>query len=115
MNKSVIREAWSHSNEIAGRCKLIAENTIHGDVNTTEAYLTGLFHMIGSLPAILDWDASLGLSRDPDHAGLVLAEAWFLPQCVVEYFRELRDIRPAGLLTGIVQEALETLSLTQMG
>jgi len=115
MNKPLIREAWSHSREIAQRCKLIAEETIRGKVNPTEAYLTGLFHKIGSLPEILDWDVSHGLPSDAVHAGLMLAEAWFLPQCVVDYFCELGGTKRAGRLTGIVQLAHETLSLTVKG
>ena len=115
MNRSAIRETWSHSNEIARRCKRIAEESICGEVNPTEAYLTGLFHKIGSLPAMLDWDLSDGLSSDPAHAGLMLADAWFLPQCITEYFSELQDIGSSGRLTGIVRRAHEALSLPPKG
>jgi hypothetical protein len=114
-NKSAIRETWSHSNEIARRCKLIAEESICGEVNPTEAYLTGLFHKIGSLPAMLDWDLSHGLSSDPVHAGFMLADAWFLPQCIMEYFSELQDMGSSGRLTGMVRRAHEAVNLTPEG
>ena len=73
-----------------------SDENICGEVNPTEAYLTGLFHKIGSLPVMLDWDSSRGLSGDPVHGGLRLADAWFLPQCIAEYFSELQDgnLRP---------------------
>jgi hypothetical protein len=115
MNKSLIRETWSHSNEIARRCKLLADENICGEVNPTEAYLTGLFHKIGSLPVMFDWDLSRGLSGDPVHGGLRLADAWFLPQCIAEYFSELQDGKSSGRLTRIVRQAHEAVNLTPKG
>jgi hypothetical protein len=106
MNKPAIMRAWSHSRKIAETCKLIAEEASQ-NIDPDEAYLTGLLHELGTLPAILDWAPALAVSSDPVLTGLRLAEEWFLPQCVVEYFSEPGHQRGVGRWTGIVQCAHE--------
>jgi hypothetical protein len=105
-DKPAITEAWSHAKEIAESCKLIAEKSA-GSIDPNEAYLTGLLHELGSLPAILDWEPVQKVSSDPDLAGLKLAEEWFLPQCVADYFSERGNLRTGGQWTGIIQRAHE--------
>jgi hypothetical protein len=110
MDKLSIRKAWSHAGEIAGNCKRIAE-TMARNVGPDEAYLNGLLHSLGSLPAILGWEPMYPVLKDPDLVGLRLAQAWSLPLCVVEYFRELRDLPSSGRWSGIVHGAHEELNL----
>ncbi len=106
MNKPAILKAWLHARAIAENCKSAAEE-IPWDLNPDEAYLAGLLHELGTLPAILGWDPALALSCDPDLAGLRLAEAWSLPRCVVEYFREIRNLKGTNRWTGLVRRAHE--------
>jgi hypothetical protein len=106
MNKPAILEAWAHAKQIAERCKLMAEE-VSRNISPDEAYLIGLLHEIGTLPAILGWDPLLGLSSNPDIAGLRLAEAWSLPRCVVGYLHEICHPMPTNRWTEIVQHAHE--------
>jgi HD-like signal output (HDOD) protein len=99
-----IVETWSHARAIAENCRFLAEEDMlpaHPD----EAYLVGLFHAIGTLPEILDWDWTPSAFSDLDLAGLRMAEAWSLPDCVVEYFCELRSNSKAHKWTEIVERA----------
>jgi hypothetical protein len=82
-----IRETWAHSREIAHHAKLVAEEM--PDVNPDEAYLVGLLHGIGSLPAILGWQGGEGENADAGLAGLEMAKKWSLPRVVVEFFSEI--------------------------
>ena len=113
-DKPAIVEAWSHAKEIAEGCKRIAVESA-ASIGPDEAYLTGLLHELGSLPAILDWGAAPIISSDPDLAGLKLAEEWFLPQCVVDYFSELGNRRASSRWTGIVQRAHEMTESSSNG
>jgi hypothetical protein len=107
MNKPAITWVWSHSIEIAKRCRLMAEV----DMNPDEAYLTGLLHEIGSLPSILDWKANPVVSSDPLVAGLKLADLWCLPRCVAEYFAELANLSGTCRWSHMVMRAHEISSL----
>lgn len=109
-----IMETWLHAKQTAESCKQIAEK-MTGSISPNEAYLTGLLHELGSLPAILDWEPMLAETTDPDLAGLKLAENWFLPECVVDYFSELRNLRTGSRWTGIVQRAHEMSELSSEG
>lgn len=84
-----IFDTWAHSREIAQYCRLVAEE-ISGDIHPDEAYLVGLFHTLGQLPAVLDWNWN-GNLKDWTFTGLRLAERWSLPRCVREFFLELRQ------------------------
>jgi hypothetical protein len=95
-----ITEFWDHSRQIAHHSLQVAEML---DENSEEAYLTGLLHAIGLLPALLGW-SEYG-SGDIALIGLGLATKWSLPPCVTEFFREIRYIDYPALWSGIVQEA----------
>jgi hypothetical protein len=105
LNRPAIQQAWSHSKQIAERCKCIAEEPIAQAVSPNEAFLAGLLHEIGSFPILFEWESVLGLSGNPELAGLELAKAWQLPQCVCEYFSE--PWHPSGTTPwyGIVERA----------
>lgn len=107
MNKPAIAWVWSHSIEIAKRCRLMADS----DMNPDEAYLTGLLHELGSLPAILDWKANPAVSSDPLVAGLKLTDLWCLPRCVTEYFAELAHLNGTCRWSHMVMRAHEISSL----
>jgi hypothetical protein len=113
MNKSVIRESWSHARTIAERCKRLAEDT-DGNMNPDAAYLTGLLHELGSLPVILEWEPQLTKSDDPTATGFRLAGEWSLPSCVVEYFDELQYAKTVSRRTEIVQRAHELSSFSRI-
>lgn len=84
-----IAELWSHSREIARHARQIAERTM--DMDPDQAYLVGLCHSIGSLPAVLGWSGKKGARVDRFVTGLELATEWSLPRCVAGYFSgELR-------------------------
>lgn len=80
---------WKHARDVAQRAGRIADALC--DVNPDEAYLVGLLHSLGSLPAVLGWAWSHGGAGERAAAGLRLAERWGLPECVVELFREMND------------------------
>lgn len=106
MNKPAIAKFWAHSIEIANRCRQLADESVSPD----EAYLTGLLHEIGSLPTLLKWATSsaegdLEILGDPVADGAKLAEQWYLPLCVVDYFVELAHPRGSCQLSVIVQRA----------
>ena len=104
MNKPAILNLWSHARVVAEECKRTAADAA-GDMNPGEAYLTGLFHELGSLPVILEWAPELAMSVDSTAAGFRLAEAWSLPSCVLEYFGELCHRKTGSRRAEIVQRA----------
>ena len=105
-DKPGIVKCWLHAKEIAENCQRLAQE-MAASVNPNDAYLTGLLHELGALPAILNWERATTLSSDPDLVGLKLADEWFLPQCVLDYFSELENPRAGNRWTGIVQRAHE--------
>jgi HD-like signal output (HDOD) protein len=105
LNRPAIQQAWSHSKQIAERCRCIAEEPTAQAVSPNEAFLAGLLHEIGSFPILFEWESALGLSCNPEIAGLELAKAWRLPQCVCEYFSEPWHPSRTTPWSGIVQRA----------
>ena len=105
-DKPGIVKCWLHAKEIAENCQRLVEE-MAASVNPNDAYLTGLLHELGALPAILNWERIPALSSDPDLVALKLAEEWFLPQCIVDYFSELENPRAGNRWIGIVQRAHE--------
>jgi HD-like signal output (HDOD) protein len=85
--RHAVAAAWSHSREIAQYAKLVAEDL--PDVNPEEAYLVGLLHTTGLLPAILGWSRAESAAADTALAGFRIANRWALPLCVVEFFCEI--------------------------
>ena len=80
-----IYSAWDRAREIAVTSRFVAEK-LDLNVAPEDAYLVGLAHGIGNLPEILEWNWIRQFGGDSDLAGLRIAEAWYLPQCIVEYF-----------------------------
>lgn len=95
---------WVHAREIAEICRALAEENPFS-ANPEEAYLVGLFHAIGSLPAVLGWDCATYLSDDSELAGLRMAQAWSLPHCVVDYFSELRPLSNGNRWRRLIERA----------
>lgn len=103
MNKAAIIKTWSHSIEIAENCRRLAR----GGMSAGEAYLAGLLHELGSLPAILGWKADPEVLNDPVLAGLQLAEEWCFPRCVTEYFAETAQLSDVRFWSTLVWRAHE--------
>lgn len=103
MNKPGIARVWAHSIEIAKRCRLMAS----GNMSPDAAYLTGLLHELGSLPTLLEWKADSAAMSEPVSVGLKLADEWYLPQCVGEYFAEVAHLSETCRWRPMVQRAHE--------
>lgn len=82
-----VLETWAHSREIAHYSRMAAQEMGTG-VHPDEAYLAGLFHTLGEVPALLGWETQRN-SKDWARTGLRLAEHFCLPLCVQEFFREM--------------------------
>ncbi|MDQ2844718.1 MAG: HDOD domain-containing protein [Acidobacteriota bacterium] len=98
---NAIPELWSHSLEIARQSKRIAEQTTNLDPD--RAYLAGLCHSIGSLPAVLGWGGKRRL--DSVLTGLELASEWSLPSFLLDYFSCLQGCGGRSPELDIVQAA----------
>ena len=92
---------WEHSREVASHAKLIAEEL--PEIDPHEAYLAGLLHGIGSLPALLGWKDS-GVA-DPALTGVRLAKRLPLPTCITELCNEMQLPEYASGWSGIVRKA----------
>lgn len=101
---AAIVETWTHAQLVAENCRYLAEENIVA-AHPDEAFMLGLFHTIGSLPEVLGWDWTTPFCDEPDLMGLRMAEAWSLPDCVVEYFTELRSASKQGRWRDIVHRA----------
>jgi hypothetical protein len=95
---------WTHAREIAEICRTLAEESPLS-ANPEDAYLVGLFHAIGSLPVVLEWDRTIYLPDDRELAGLRMAQAWSLPPCVIDYFSELRPLSNGNRWRRLVERA----------
>ena len=98
-----IAELWNHSREIARHAKQIVERTM--DIDPDQAYLVGLCHSIGSLPAVLGGGGTKIQGGDSVHAGLELAKAWSLPHCVISYLSDVLRYGGSSSLAEMVQAA----------
>ncbi|MGD0891349.1 MAG: HDOD domain-containing protein [Terracidiphilus sp.] len=101
--QSAIIETWSHSREIADHSKQIAEDS--QEVDPREAYLVGLLHAIGLLPAVLGWAASKRGVSDFALAGFKLAKKWSLAPFIVKFLGEMNEDHYVTALPAIVREA----------
>ncbi len=110
--REAIAAFWTYSREIAKYSKLTGEEL--PGIDPEEAYLTGLLHGIGALPAILGWDCPEWHSVDGPGAGFLLAKRWALPMCVVESQFELQLTGRDTQWTGIVQTAHQRAYLSSM-
>jgi hypothetical protein len=95
-----IASFWDHSRAVATQCKLVAQDMF--DIDPEEAYLAGLFHGIGSLPALLGWKDS---GEESAATGLRLAKLWSLPACVTELCGEMQVPGFASRWSGVVRKA----------
>ena len=79
-------EIWAHSREVAQYFRMFAA---HGaSINSDHAYLAGLMHALGALPAVLGW-ARYGISGDPARLAMQMAERWHFPPFVSDFFGEV--------------------------
>jgi len=101
--QDAVAETWAHCREIAMYSRQIAEES--EDVDPDEAYLTGLLHAIGLLPAVLGWAASKHGVSDFSLAGFKLAKKWSLAPFVVKFLGEVNEERCTTPLPEIVREA----------
>lgn len=86
--KDSIAEFWAYSRQVATYSKQAAEEMTDG--KPEEAYLAGLLHGLGSLPAVLGWDYAESGLVDGEVAGLRLAQRWSLPACVIELLFDIQ-------------------------
>jgi hypothetical protein len=84
IRQRAVVEMWEHSREIALTCRLIAEET-PGFINPHQAYMAGLLHGTGALPALLGWERSTAQNYRPLTA-VELAERWAFPAFLREFF-----------------------------
>jgi hypothetical protein len=105
-HSAYVYSAWDRAREIAVTSRFVAEK-LALDVSPDDAYLVGLAHGIGNLPGILEWNGMKQFGGDSDLAGLRMAEAWYLPQCIVEYFLDRMTGETQRQWTTIVDHALE--------
>lgn len=98
-----IAEMWAHSREIAHHSRQIAEDI--PEVNPEHAYMVGLLHAIGLLPAILGWDDGEADAFDTVQSGITMAMQWSLPPFVVDALRETRGSNEENQWTEILNLA----------
>jgi hypothetical protein len=96
-----IMEFWEHSRSIAQYCRMIAENS--PDICPDQAYIVGLLHGIGSLPALLGWNGAGVLTGSM--AGLRVAQQCSVPDCVVDYFSDVDLARKTCVWPDLVRMA----------
>lgn len=80
-------EMWTHSREVAGYFRQLAEN-MPGGTSPDQAYLAGLLHAIGALPGQLGWHRS-ELTGNRALTALKLAERWRFPGFIKDFFCEV--------------------------
>lgn len=85
--RRVVAEIWTHAQEIATHAKHLAED-VPGTISPDQAYIAGMLHAIGSLPATLGWRWSEA-SHDRATTALKLAERWALPGYLRNFFCEM--------------------------
>ena len=100
---STIADTWAHSWEIAQYSKQIAEES--QDVDPNEAYMVGMIHAIGMLPAVLGWAASKHGVSDFGLAGFKLAKKWSLAPFLVKFLGEMQEEQCTTPLPEIVRQA----------
>ncbi|MGD0734497.1 MAG: HDOD domain-containing protein [Terracidiphilus sp.] len=101
--QNAITETWAHAKEIAVYSRQIAEE--RQDVDPGEAYLAGLLHAIGILPAVLGWASGKYGVSDFELAGFKLANTWSLAPFLVNFLGEVSDETCTSPLPQIVREA----------
>jgi HD-like signal output (HDOD) protein len=87
MHTHTARQFWVHAEDVAQYFKLFAGLGAPG-ITPDQAYLTGLLHALGALPAVLGW-GNVGLDGDAAQVALALAEQWRFPRFVIDFFGEV--------------------------
>ena len=82
----VVAESWNHSRQIAEFCRLLAEDS--QKISPENAYLIGLLHEVGSLPAILGWRQPGRDLGDATLAGSRLVKKWSFPAFIADSLEE---------------------------
>jgi hypothetical protein len=98
-----VAEMWAHSREIAQNARLIADET--PDINPDEAYMVGLLHTIGLLPAVLGWDGREMQASDGALEGYKMAKRLALPGFVLDFFAEMHHGGSDSKWPDIMQQA----------
>lgn len=101
---------WDHSRMIADECRVLAQDM--PGIDPEEAFLAGLLHGLGSLPAVLGWGEPG--EADPATYGLWLAELWSLPWFVTELCLEMQAPASATGWSGIVHKAHQRVKRSPM-
>jgi HD-like signal output (HDOD) protein len=108
VDKAEIKSFWEHARSVAIHCRLEAQNV--STIGPEEAYLVGLCHGIGSLPALLGWKECA--IADGPLMGLRLAKRWTLPTCITEFHREMQLPGFLGRWSGLVARAHQRVTRT---
>lgn len=87
VRSQVVYVLWNHAREIAGICRHLAEET-PVLIAPDKAYLAGLLHAMDAVPAALGW-ISNEMAVHPACSALKMAERWFLPSFLKDFFWEL--------------------------
>jgi len=99
---------WAHARLTAGIAEGLAGQTV--PANREDAYIAGLLHRVGALPALLGWEIPGLETRDEAAAGYRLAKAWQLPDFLADVILgDPRDCnsRLAYSLLNVVESAEE--------
>jgi hypothetical protein len=99
---SAANELWSHSRVVAQYAQLVAESL--DGTSPTDAYLVGLLHEIGSIPAILGWPK--GEAGGTPSTSLSAIED-SLPFFVIAAIPSTHDPQPSSTWKFILSEAHE--------
>lgn len=103
-HRAQISEFWNHAARIASLCAVLADE-IPVASDAGDAYLAGLLHELGALPSLLGWPLTKQIASNQGLLGLRMAQAWSLPESVIDYFSEGVRPGPASLWTGLVRKA----------
>lgn len=101
--RAAITGMWAHCKEIAQYSEMVADEV--PGVNPGEAYLVGLLHSMGSLPAVLGWDEAETGAADGAIRGFQMAKQWSLPRVVLEFFSEMHLVGCRTRWSEIVRSA----------
>jgi hypothetical protein len=101
--RSEIAEIWKHSGEIAHHSRIIAEDI--PEVNPEDAFLVGLLHAIGLLPALLGWNGREADAFESAQIAFTMATQWSLPHVVVDAFRAMCCASEGSEWTAILMSA----------
>jgi hypothetical protein len=85
---------WERMRETA-RCAKALAHSIEGFA-PDQAYLVGMFHELGHLPRLLNWQLDREWPSNESALGVMLAEHWKLPRFLVHALREQQSGKTAS-------------------